>query len=64
MWDETHGCPHTAHTTNLVPCTLVGAANGVGIANGRLADLAPSILAMLDIEQPAEMTGARLQQIT
>ena len=64
MWDEVHGSPHTAHTTNLVPCTLVGAANGVCIGNGRLADLAPSLLAMLDIEQPAEMTGTRLQQIT
>ena len=64
MWDAAHGSPHTAHTTNPVPCTLVGAASGVSIANGRLADLAPSLLAMLDIEKPAEMTGTRLQQIT
>jgi len=64
MWDEAHESPHTAHTTNLVPCTLVGAATGVGIADGRLADLAPSLLAMLGIEQPAEMTGTRLQQIS
>ena len=64
MWVAAHGSPHTAHTTNPVPCTLVGAASGVSIADGRLADLAPSLLAMLDIEQPAEMTGTRLQQIT
>ena len=64
MWDDTHESPHTAHTTNLVPCTLVGAAEGVQLADGRLADLAPSLLAMLDIDQPAAMTGTPLQRIS
>ena len=64
MWDDAHQSPHTAHTTNLVPCTLVGAADGVQLADGRLADLAPSLLAMLGIEQPPAMTGETLQRFT
>lgn len=60
MWDDTAQSPHTAHTTNLVPLILVNGTEGVGIANGKLADLAPSLLAMMDIEQPAAMSGKSL----
>ena len=62
MWDDDHKSPHTAHTTNLVPCIHIGAHQDMHIANGRLADLAPSLLAMLGIEQPSVMTGTPLQR--
>ena len=55
--------PHTAHTTNLVPVILVGADQGTQLADGRLADLAPSLLAMMGIAAPAEMTGKPLQSV-
>ena len=61
MWDEAAQSPHTAHTTNLVPVILVGAAPGTQLSDGRLADLAPSLLALLGIDQPAAMTGRILQ---
>jgi len=61
MWDEAAQSPHTAHTTNLVPVILVGAPAGTSLADGRLADLAPSLLALLGIDQPAAMTGRILQ---
>ncbi len=64
MYDEeTHG-PHTAHTTNLVPCIFYDSANRLGKVNlrpgGILADVAPTILQYLNINQPAEMTGQSL----
>ncbi len=62
MWDDDYKSPHTAHTTNLVPCIHIGAHKDMHIANGRLADLAPSLLAMLGIEQPTAMTGTPLQR--
>ncbi len=56
MKDPETGGPHTAHTTNPVPVALMG--GGVkAIAEGRLADLAPTLLALMGIEQPREMTG-------
>jgi 2,3-bisphosphoglycerate-independent phosphoglycerate mutase len=64
MWDEAAQSPHTAHTTNLVPVILVGAAPGTSLGDGRLADLAPSLLALLGIDQPAAMTGRPLQSPT
>jgi len=60
MIDPITGAPHTAHTTNLVPVILVGGPDGAALANGRLADLAPTILAMMKLEQPDEMTGVSL----
>lgn len=58
MLDPTTGGPHTAHTTNLVPTVLVNAPAGIGaLATGRLADVAPTLLDLLGVEQPAEMTG-------
>lgn len=52
------GSPHTAHTTNLVPVIYV--ANDVEeitISNGKLADIAPTLLSLMDIKIPDEMTG-------
>ena len=59
MRDPETGGPHTAHTTNPVPLLLLGGGN-VGLADGRLADLAPTLLALMDLPKPAEMTGASL----
>ena len=56
MIDYATGEPHTAHTTNPVPCILVGMEN-VKLKIGRLADLAPTMLDILDLEKPEEMTG-------
>ncbi len=53
------GSPHTAHTTNPVP--LVVTTHAAGLRDGGiLADVAPTVLALLGIEQPAEMTGKSL----
>ena len=60
MWDIEARSPHTAHTSNLVPLILVNGNDGVHITDGRLADLAPSLLAMMGIDQPARMTGKSL----
>ena len=58
MLDAETGQPHTAHTLNPVPVLLFnGPDNCRTLGNGRLADLAPSILELLHLEQPAEMTG-------
>ncbi len=57
MFDET-GKVNTAHTTNRVPfCVTV---KGAKLSDGRLADIAPTILSIMGIEQPAEMTGHSL----
>jgi 2,3-bisphosphoglycerate-independent phosphoglycerate mutase len=60
MVDEETGQPHTAHTTNPVPLVYVGSQGKSLIAGGSLADLAPTILDILRIEQPQEMTGRSL----
>lgn len=53
--------PHTAHTTNPVPCIVAGAPEGTRLrSGGRLADVAPTVLEILGVEQPAEMTGRSL----
>ncbi len=55
------GSPNTAHTTNLVQCLYVGAdADGVTVRDGILADVAPTLLDLLGLEQPPEMTGSSL----
>jgi 2,3-bisphosphoglycerate-independent phosphoglycerate mutase len=54
---------HTAHTTNPVPVILVNPPAGVtGLADGRLADIAPTLLRLLGLPQPAAMTGKVLLQ--
>jgi 2,3-bisphosphoglycerate-independent phosphoglycerate mutase len=53
------GGPHTAHTTNPVPVILFGGPKA-GLRDGRLADVAPTLLELMGLEKPAEMTGASL----
>jgi len=60
MIDPDTGGPHTAHTLNPVPVVLVGGPAGAGLRDGRLADVAPTILALLGLDQPSEMTGQSL----
>ncbi|HEY0214522.1 MAG TPA: 2,3-bisphosphoglycerate-independent phosphoglycerate mutase [Paenirhodobacter sp.] len=56
------GKPHTAHTTNLVPVALVGGPAWVSLRPGRLADLAPTLLDLMQLPVPPEMTGKTLIQ--
>lgn len=54
------GTPNTAHTTNLVPCILVNDQYKGSIKDGKLGDLAPTILTLMGISIPKEMTGTVL----
>lgn len=60
MVDPETGGPHTAHTTNLVPVILFGGPEGAQLKDGRLADVAPTLLQLMDLPQPKEMTGVSL----
>ena len=60
MIDPDTGGPHTAHTLNPVPVALVGGPSGVSLKPGRLADLAPTLLELMGLPQPPEMTGESL----
>eukprot|EP00937_MAST-01D_sp_MAST-1D-sp2_P005169 g5169.t1 len=63
MYEEATGQPHTAHTLNKVPAILAdysGSDAEHKLRSGRLADLAPTLLQLLGVEQPAEMTGQSL----
>ena len=60
MIDPETGEPHTAHTTNPVPVALVGGPDGAHLKNGRLADLAPTLLDLMNLLKPPEMTGSSL----
>jgi len=60
MIDPETGGPHTAHTLNPVPVALVGGPDGATLHNGRLADLAPTLLALMGLSKPDEMTGESL----
>ena len=60
MVDE-NGGPMTAHTTNPVMLALVGEKSGASLKEGgRLCDLAPTLLELMDVPQPPEMTGVSL----
>ena len=55
------GSPHTAHTTNPVPCVLIGSEQEVTLRSGGvLGDVAPTILALMSLDKPKEMTGESL----
>ena len=54
------GTPNTAHSLNPVPFIYVTDNNSASVRNGRLADVAPSILHIMGLEQPADMTGVNL----
>lgn len=56
---NTDGTPHTAHTTNPVPIWVHG-PEGTTVSDGILADVAPTILQLMGLNQPAEMTGRSL----
>ncbi len=60
MIDPVTGGPHTAHTTNPVPVILFGGPAGATLRAGRLSDLAPTILGLMGLELPPEMTGRSL----
>lgn len=62
MWDEAENVPFTAHTTNPVPCILVDNTRKDAVLRegGRLSDLAPTLLELMDLSVPAEMTGKSL----
>ncbi len=60
MIDPETGGPHTSHTLNLVPVILVGGPDGATLKQGRLSDLAPTLLQLMRLEQPPEMTGESL----
>jgi 2,3-bisphosphoglycerate-independent phosphoglycerate mutase len=60
MLDPSTGGPHTAHTTNLVPVVALGEGTAGLRSRGALCDVAPTVLHLLGLEQPAEMTGRSL----
>jgi 2,3-bisphosphoglycerate-independent phosphoglycerate mutase len=61
MVDPVTGGPHTAHTTNPVPVIVVGGPAGVHLrSGGRLADVAPTVLELMGLPLPPEMTGQSL----
>jgi len=64
MFDEKTGQPHTAHTTNPVPCILMGYRGNLALRGGGvLADVAPTMLNILGIQQPSAMGGRSLLDI-
>lgn len=54
------GTPHTAHTTNPVPIIYVSNDKKGNIKNGKLGDIAPTLLSLMSVEMPSEMTGENL----
>ena len=60
MYDEKTGQPHTAHTTNQVPLIYVGRPATMVSENGALDDVAPTLLYLMNLPKPAEMTGKSL----
>jgi 2,3-bisphosphoglycerate-independent phosphoglycerate mutase len=56
------GEAHTAHTSNLVKCVYVGNSEVKGLKNGKLCDIAPTFLELLNIKKPEEMTGHSLNE--
>ncbi|MDB6182677.1 2,3-bisphosphoglycerate-independent phosphoglycerate mutase [Paracoccus fistulariae] len=60
MVDPETGGPHTAHTVNPVPVIVYNGPPGARLRNGRLSDLAPTVLQLMGVQPPAEMTGESL----
>jgi 2,3-bisphosphoglycerate-independent phosphoglycerate mutase len=65
MWDPTTNGPHTAHTTNRVGIVLVepdGKKTATSLADGALCDVAPTLLGLIGLPQPSDMTGRDLRR--
>lgn len=62
MYDNENQQPHTQHTTNLVPLIYIGREGSLN-NNGALSDLAPTMLYLMGLAQPSEMTGKNLVQL-
>ena len=60
MWDTENVSPHTAHTSNPVPFILVDEKIGFKLRTGNLADIAPTIIDLLNLNKPKEMEGISL----
>jgi 2,3-bisphosphoglycerate-independent phosphoglycerate mutase len=60
MYDDANQQPHTQHTTLPVPLVYVGKRSLSLYSNGSIADIAPTMLALMDLPQPVEMTGRSL----
>ena len=61
MTDPLTGNPHTSHTLNPVPAILFNGPKNKSLSNGgRLSDIAPTILELMDLRPPPEMTGSSL----
>lgn len=63
MFDEGTKQPHTAHTHELVPCIYVGRKARFIKTNGKLSDISPTMLYLMDIPKPQEMTGESLLEL-
>lgn len=63
MFDKTTNQPHTAHTSDPVPFIYIGRNAMIVNENGKLSDIAPTMLYLLSYPQPAEMTGKSLLKI-
>ncbi|MCY3825534.1 MAG: 2,3-bisphosphoglycerate-independent phosphoglycerate mutase [Nitrospinae bacterium] len=62
MWDAENDCPHTAHTLNETPCIVAAPGfEGPLRPGGALCDVAPTLLGLMDISPPPEMTGVDLR---
>ena len=60
MFDETMNLPHTSHTCNKVPLILISKNGDYKLRDGRLADIAPTILELISIKSPKSMNGKSL----
>ena len=63
MYDKINKSPHTSHTLNPVPFTVVGIDGLVFIRNGKLSDIAPTILDIFELDIPKQMTGTSLLKV-
>eukprot|EP00462_Mataza_sp_D1_P022155 CAMPEP_0175130840 /NCGR_PEP_ID=MMETSP0087-20121206/6216_1 /TAXON_ID=136419 /ORGANISM="Unknown Unknown, Strain D1" /LENGTH=484 /DNA_ID=CAMNT_0016413075 /DNA_START=125 /DNA_END=1579 /DNA_ORIENTATION=+ len=64
MRDPDTGQPHTAHTLNLVPFVLVNGPPGVSVQDGKLSDIAATMLNLIDIPKPEDMSGSSLLKLS
>ncbi|MDZ7691188.1 MAG: hypothetical protein U5K69_08665 [Balneolaceae bacterium] len=57
---EEDGSVHTAHTTALVPALILNVRESIEMHDGKLADVSPTLLKLMGLQQPEEMTGKPL----